>query len=106
MSPSARPPSFATLSITALTANAMAPTKIGRPDEPCTNVAPVSAMIEPVAGVVRFGDDRVEGGAIKRRVHLVGDLHQAAIEHGQRYGIERPRHRFPAVRLGFISIAA
>ena len=35
--------SRATLSITALTAKAMAPTKIGRPVVPCTSVAPVSA---------------------------------------------------------------
>ena len=35
--------SRATLSITAFTANAIAPTKIGRPDVPCTSVAPVSA---------------------------------------------------------------
>ena len=33
----------AALSITALTAKAMAPTKIGRPDVPCTSVAPVWA---------------------------------------------------------------
>ena len=32
-----------TLSITAFTANAIAPTKIGRPEVPCTSVAPVSA---------------------------------------------------------------
>lgn len=35
--------SFAALSITALTAKAMAPTKIGRPDFPCTRVSPVTA---------------------------------------------------------------
>ena len=38
-----RTESLATLSITAFTANAIAPTKIGRPDVPCTRVAPVSA---------------------------------------------------------------
>jgi hypothetical protein len=37
------PPCFAALSITALTAKAMTPTKIGRPDLPCTSVSPVTA---------------------------------------------------------------
>ena len=40
-------------------------------------------VIEAVAGVVRLGDDRIEGGAIERRVHLVGDLDEAAVEHRQ-----------------------
>ena len=43
VSPGSSPPSAATLSITAFTANAMAPTKIGSPVVPCTSVAPVSA---------------------------------------------------------------
>ena len=57
-------------------------------------------VIKPVAGIMGLGDDRIERGAIKRCVHLVGDLHQAAVEHRQCHGIERPRHRFPAVRVG------
>ncbi len=45
-------------------------------------------VIEAVAGVARFGDDRIEGGAIKRRVHLVGDLFEPAFQHRERDGIE------------------
>ena len=50
-------------------------------------------VIEPVAGVVRLGDDRIERRAEQRRVHLVGDLHQTAVEHRKRDGIERPHQR-------------
>ena len=46
-------------------------------------------VIEAVAGVVRLGDDRIEGGAVERRVHLVGDLDETAVEHRERDGIER-----------------
>ena len=66
----------------------MAPTKIGRPLVPCTSVAPVIGVIEAVAGVAGLGDDGVEGGAIERRVHLVGDLLEPAFQHGQRDGID------------------
>ncbi len=38
-----QPASRATLSMTAFTAKAMAPTKIGSPVVPCTSVAPVCA---------------------------------------------------------------
>ena len=69
------------MSITAFTAKAIAPTKIGRPVVPCTSVAPVCGVVKAVAGVMGFGDDRIERRAIERRVHLVGDLDQAAIEH-------------------------
>ena len=55
-------------------------------------------VIEAVAGVVRLGDDRIEGRAVERRVHLVGDLHQAAVEHGERHRIERAHQRRPEVR--------
>ncbi len=47
VSPGARPPSRATLAITARTANAMAPTKIGSPLVPWTSVSPVSAWYSP-----------------------------------------------------------
>ncbi len=63
-------------------------------------------VIKPVAGVVSLGDNRIERRAIERCVHLVGDLHQAAVEHRQCHGIKRPRHRFPAVRVGFVSSSA
>ena len=49
-------------------------------------------VIEAVAGVVRLGDDRIERRAIQRRVHLVGDLDEAAVEHRERDGIERFIH--------------
>ena len=40
-------------------------------------------MIEAVAGIMRLGDDRVEGGAEQGRVHLVGDLFHPARQNGQ-----------------------
>ena len=43
MSPSTGPPVSAALSITALTAKDITPTKIGSPLLPCTSVSPVSA---------------------------------------------------------------
>ena len=46
-------------------------------------------VIEAVAGIVRLGDDRIERRAVERRVHLVGDLDEAAIEHRKRDRIER-----------------
>ena len=46
-------------------------------------------MVEAVAGVVGFRDDRVEGGTIERCVHLLGDLDEAAVEHRKGDGIER-----------------
>ena len=46
-------------------------------------------VVEAVAGVVRLGDDRIERRAVERRVHLVGDLDQAAVEHRKRDRIER-----------------
>ena len=46
-------------------------------------------VIEAVAGVVRLGDDRIERRAVERRVHLVGDLDEAAVEHRKRDRIER-----------------
>ena len=49
-------------------------------------------VIEAVAGVVRLGDDRIERRAIQRRVHLVGDLDEAAVEHRKRDRIERLHH--------------
>ena len=52
-------------------------------------------VIEAVAGVVRLGDDRIERRAVQRRVHLVGDLDEAAVEHRKRDRIER---RSPHVR--------
>ena len=46
-------------------------------------------MVQAVAGVARLGDDGVEGAAIERRVHLVGDLLEPALQHGQRHGVDR-----------------
>jgi hypothetical protein len=45
-------------------------------------------VIEPVAGVMRLGDDRVERGTVKRRVHLIGNLDQATVEDRERDRIE------------------
>ena len=56
-------------------------------------------VIEAVAGVVRLGDDRIERRAVERGVHLVGDLHQAAVEHRERDGIERAHRLRSAPRL-------
>ena len=50
-------------------------------------------VIEPVAGVVGLGDDRIERRAIQRRVHLVGDLDEAAVEYRKRNRIERGHRR-------------
>ena len=41
-----------------------------------------SRVVEAVRGVMRFGDDRIEGAAEQRRVHLVGDLFEPALQHG------------------------
>ena len=71
----------------AWTANDMAPTNTGRPDLPCTSVAPLAASYEAVAGVVRLGDDGIEGAAVQGRVHFIGDLFQPAVEHGQGDGV-------------------
>ena len=46
-------------------------------------------VINPVAGVVRLGNDRVEGDAIERRVHLIGNLLKSAAQNRQR---DRVRH--------------
>src|SRR6185436_8590510 len=46
-------------------------------------------VVEAVAGVVRLRDDRIERRAEQRRVHLVGDLGETAVEHRERDGIER-----------------
>ena len=73
----------------ARTAKAMAPTKTGRPDLPCTSVSPVFGVVEAVAGVVRLGNDRIEGAAVERRVHLVGHLFEAAAQDGERDRIKR-----------------
>jgi hypothetical protein len=45
-------------------------------------------IVNAVGGVVGLGDDRIEGGAEQRRVHLVGDLLQAALQDRQRYRID------------------
>ena len=45
-------------------------------------------MVDAVAGIAGFGDDRVEGRAVERRVHLVGDLLEPALEDRQRDGVE------------------
>ena len=80
--------SRAAFSMTALTAKDMAPTKIGSPALPWTRVSPDGGVVEPVRGVVRLGDDRIEGAAEQRRVHLVGDLLEAAFEDGEGDGVK------------------
>ncbi len=45
-------------------------------------------VVDPVGGVVRLGDDRVEGRAEERRVHLVGDLLHPARENRKRDRID------------------
>ena len=56
-------------------------------------------VVEAVAGVVRLGDDRIERRAVERRVHLVGDLDETAVEHRERDRIERAhRLRFRSRR--------
>src|SRR5215204_821734 len=49
---------------------------------------PARRMVDAVAGVARFGNDRVEGRAVERRVHLVGDLLEPALEDRQGDGVE------------------
>ena len=41
------------------------------------------AVVQTVAGVVRLGNDGVEGAAVERRVHFVGDLFEPTAQHGQ-----------------------
>ena len=55
-------------------------------------------VIEAVAGVVRLGDDRIERRAIQRRVHLVGDLDETAVEHRERDRIQRLSHAYHSPR--------
>ena len=50
-------------------------------------------MIEAVAGIARLRDDRIERGAVQRRVHLVDDLLEPALEDREGDGIET--HGFP-----------
>ena len=45
-------------------------------------------VVEAVGAVMRLGDDRVEGAAHERRVHLRRDLFEAALEDGEGGGIE------------------
>jgi hypothetical protein len=51
-------------------------------------------IINTMAGIARFGDDGVEGTAIKRRVHLIGDLFKPALQHRQGHGIKTRRGYF------------
>ncbi|OIQ64680.1 hypothetical protein GALL_537690 [mine drainage metagenome] len=46
-------------------------------------------VVKAMASVVGFGNDRIERRAIERRVHLVGDLDQTAIENGKQDRIDR-----------------
>jgi hypothetical protein len=41
-------------------------------------------VIDAVAGVPRFGDDRVEGRAVERRVHLVRDAFEPSFQDRER----------------------
>ena len=46
-------------------------------------------VVQPVTGVVGFGNDGVERAAVKRGVHFIGDLLQPAPQHGQRDRVHR-----------------
>jgi hypothetical protein len=47
-----------------------------------------SRVVEAVRGIVRLGDDGVKRAAEQRRVHLVGDLFQPALEDRERHRVE------------------
>ena len=49
-------------------------------------------VIEAVAGVARFGNDRIERGSVQCCVHFVCDLLQTTVENGKRDGIKGAFH--------------
>ena len=56
-------------------------------------------MIDAVAAVARLGDNRAEGAAKQRRVHLVDDLFEPTTNHGECDGVDHGslfRTNFPA----------
>jgi hypothetical protein len=46
-------------------------------------------VIEPMAGVMGLGNDGIEGAAVQRGVHLVGDLFQTPFKDGQGHRVHR-----------------
>src|SRR4029077_18876704 len=66
-------------------------------------------MVEAVTGVMGFGDNWIEGRAIEGRVHLIGDLDQAAVENSEENWIDRVHFpssaRLPPKRLPRSSIS-
>ena len=56
------------------------------------------SVIEPVACVARLRDDRIEGRAIERCVHFVGDLLKPPVQYRKGHGIKRAHRVGPAFR--------
>ena len=52
------------------------------------------AAVDAIRAVHRLRDHRAERGAAEREVHLVADLHQAALDHREGDGVERLHRRF------------
>ena len=63
-------------------------------------------VVEPVAGVARLGDDRVEGRAEQRRVHLVGDLFEPALQDGQSDRIDAGHAASSVLAAAFTAVAS
>jgi hypothetical protein len=57
-------------------------------------------LIEPVAGIMRLGDDRIESRAVKRRIHFIGNPDEAAVNDRERDRIERLHRRMPVLLAG------
>ena len=55
-----------------------------------------AGVIQAVAGVAGFGDDRVEGRAIEGGVHLIGDLLQPPLQDGERNRIDHQACSLPS----------
>ena len=55
-------------------------------------------VIDAVAGIMRLGNDRVEGGAEECCIHLVGDLFETAFENGKCHRIHFNRSHENSVR--------
>ncbi len=53
------------------------------------------AVIDAVGAVERLGDHRAEGGAHEGEVHLVANLLQPVLDHGEGNGVEGGRHWSP-----------
>ena len=55
----------------------------GQPGRPLHQRVACGGVIQAVAGVAGFGNDRVERRAVERCIHLIGDLRQAPVQDGQ-----------------------